>query len=122
MEKTKNISIPHIGYMIEKNILQFVFPECYRKPFRIRSLKHLQSFLVNPQDAANKDKCDEKAPDKWQQMSEKEREKIIQRLAFIIDNHKDILGCIDDLKHCFQDADADADIVEALQTCRPFYL
>ena len=122
MEKTKNITAWQLGQLAEKNILQFVFPECSRKPFRIRTLKHLQSFLENPQDAANKDKCDEKAPEKWQEMSKKEKKEIIERLAFILDNHKDILGCIDDLKHCFQDADADADIVEALQTCRPFYL
>jgi hypothetical protein len=123
MEKEMTIPIPQIGYLVEKNILQYVFYDCYRKPFRIRTLKHLRSFLENPKEAAKKDKCDEKAPEEWHKKLKKEKEEIIERLSFILDNHADILGCIDDLKYCSQDTDTDtdADIVEALQTCRPFY-
>ena len=124
-----------IGIRAETKIINYIFPKCSRKPYRIRSFSNLCRFLEDPNNATKQDLCDENAPDEWNKLDEEFRASVKCRLKAVVEKAPQLKGAIKDLKDMWESAhpkcndyngilsyfENDPDIVDAFKICRPFY-
>ncbi len=87
-----------IGIRADTNVMNYIFPNCSKKPFRIRSYKNLMKFLEDPDVAVKNDLCDEKASDSFRRLSEENRSRIMARANLIKEKFPELKDYISDLK------------------------
>ena len=124
-----------IAMKAEVKVMDFIFPECRRKPYCLRSYKHLLSFVSNP----TTDNTSSFAPIYWNELDDIVKLGIMDRIDFMKTNSMYLKTHIEDLKidnvinnttcgsaealmsflmSC--DSEVKDDLVEALEECVKF--
>lgn len=130
IDKFSSLEIRQVGIDAEQTAINYVFPQCSTKLFRIRSLFALETFLKDPiETAATTDLCSTRAHQNWEMLSLDERENVRSRMLMLKQCFPGLRDSIDDLKfygaishpHNFEtyitSQEENMEIVEALQLC-----
>lgn len=131
------LSFRQIGMDTDRHILNYIFPKCSGKPFRLQTLTNLFTFLEHPEStpSGNGDICDEKAPFAWMAFTQEVKDDILKRRDEIKTACSGITISIKALKKSeFAHPKCDnydaimeynrvnnPEIYEALEECRPFW-
>ncbi len=135
VEAQHSICARDIALKAEVKVMDFIFPECRRKPYCLRSYKDLLSFVSNP----TTDNTSSFAPIYWNELDDSVKLEIMDRIDFMktnymymkthihdlkIDNVINNTACenVNDLMKFLMSCDLDIkdDLVEALEECVKF--
>lgn len=131
----KNVCAREIARTAEIKAMDFVFPDCRKKPYCLRSYKHLISFVSNP--TTDNTSCF--APIYWSELDDVVKSGVKDRIEFMKINfmylktyiqdlknddeiNNTICANVDELKGFFMSCDSMAkdDLLEALSECIKF--
>jgi hypothetical protein len=134
-ETQHSVCARDIAMKAEVKVMDFIFPECRRKPYCLRSYKHLLSFVANP----TTDNTSSFAPIYWNELDDNVKLGIVDRIDFMksnsmylkthiedlkIDNviNNTVCGSVDELMNFLMSCNSEVkdDLVEALDECVKF--
>lgn len=135
VETQHSVCARDIALKAEVKAMDFIFPECRRKPYCLRSYKHLLSFVSNP----TTDNTSSFAPIYWNELDDNVKLEIMDRIDFMktnsmylkthiqdlkIDNviNNTACGSVEELMEFLTSCDSEVkdDLVEALEECVKF--
>ena len=114
-------SVRHIGYIADMKALNFIFPGCRQKPYGIRTLSKLGTFLEDTETTETQNLAIHTSISAWFNIPCREKSLIRDRLITLLRNYPNLIYYIETLKDVFiLEEDDDEVITDAKQTCSQF--
>jgi hypothetical protein len=89
------VSAKDLAIKAEIKAMDFIFPDCRKKPFCFRSLGNLVAFVSNPTD----EYTSHIAPEQWNDMSESVKQDIRNKIEYVSNKCEYLKTHINDLKY-----------------------
>ena len=119
--RTLSESTREIGYIADKKALNFIFPICGEKPYGIRTLSKLKTFLEDIETTETQNLAIHTAISAWFNIPCREKSLIRDRLITLLKNYPNLIYYIETLKDVFFiEEDDDEVIIDAKKTCSQF--
>jgi hypothetical protein len=109
-----------IGYIADINALNYIFPACRQKPYGIRTLSALQTFLKDTETTETHNLAIHTAIYAWFNTPCREKTLIRGRLINLLKNNPNLVYYIETLKNSFFYEEDDDVITEAKNACSQF--
>ena len=119
--RTLSESTREIGYIADMKALNFIFPICRQKPYGIRTLSKLKTFLENTETTETQNLAIHTAISAWFNIPCREKSLIRDRLITLLKNYHNLIYYIETLKDVFFiEEDVDEVITDAKKACSQF--
>ena len=119
--RTLSESVREIGYIADMKALNFIFPVCRQKPYGIRTLSKLKTFLEDTETTETQNLAIHTAISAWFNIPCREKSLIRDRLISLLKNYPNLIYYIETLKDVFfLEEDDDEVITDAKKTCSQF--
>ena len=83
LDEVSEVTAKDIALKAELKAMDFVFPECRKKPFCLRSYRNLESFVSNPTD----EYTGPTAPSMWNEMDEAVKQNVRSKIDVVANCH-----------------------------------
>ena len=118
--RTLTESVREIGYIADMNALNFIFPVCRQKPYGIRTLSNLKTFLEDTETTETQNLAIHTAISAWFNIPCREKSLIRDRLITLLKKYPNLMYYIETLKDVFFLEEDDEVIIDAKKTCSQF--
>lgn len=91
----QTLNARELGSLADKKAMEFVFPNCRKKPFQFRSFKNIVAFLKRP---SSDEFCSPTGPQAWSDLGGEVKANIEARVHSVLARFPDLVISIHDLK------------------------
>jgi hypothetical protein len=113
-------TLREIGYNADMKALNFVFPVCRQKPYGIRTLSELKTFLEDTETTETQNLAIHTAIYAWLNISCREKSRIRDRMINLLGSYPNLIYYIKTLKDVFFIDEEDEVVSDAKKTCSQF--
>ena len=118
--RTLSESVREIGYIADMKAINFIFPGFRQKPYGIRTLSKLNTFLEDTETTETQNLAIHTANSVWFNIPCREKSLIRDRLISLLKNYPNLIYYIETLKDVFFLEEDDDVVTDAKKACSQF--